>query len=591
MKQIFKINYRSIVIFELIYRLIYVVLFQSISVRLINFLLDVYGFSYLNIKNIKGLLLNPLTYPVFIAIILVALLFAGFEIIVLYTGFRAAKEGKRLKLFPMLLRALKRTGHMIKPKNIPLFLLAGGLFYVFESFLIYKLTELSIRAAGIKNALLDIKVFFVLGILIIAAIVVCVIINMFAVCYGIFNNCDRKEALKEGRRFFKGRVLKSLAAYLVGTLIYLICFYLIRAVLMVVMSTLVVIFAADNLEMALIVVISKYIDYILIFFFSIAVCMIYSGITVGVFYNFEPVKNEQPNESDGGNTKLNKRIAVVMAAVLVIGTLYNIIDVVRNGNMGTHNSFEGITITSHRGYSDEAPENTLPALSLAIDSFADYAEIDVRQTKDGVLILMHDASLKRTTGMNKNVWDMDYESILKLDAGSGFARKYAGTKIPSLLEALKLCKGKIKLNIEIKKGPNDKDMVKKLIEMIEELDMEKQCIFSSTSYEYLKEIKGYDTDYHTGYIVAAGYGNYFDDENIDFFSVNSSYLSDASINLAHSYGKGIYAWTVNTKTEINRMKRIGADGIITDKPIYAREVLFGDEKTQSLVSYIKMLIQ
>lgn len=59
-------------------------------------------------------------------------------------------------------------------------------------------------------------------------------------------------------------------------------------------------------------------------------------------------------------------------------------------------------------------------------------------------------------------------------------------------------------------------MIKKLIEMIEELDMEKQCIFSSTSYEYLKEIKGYDTDYHTGYIVAAGYGNYFDDENIVF---------------------------------------------------------------------------
>ncbi len=85
-------------------------------------------------------------------------------------------------------------------------------------------------------------------------------------------------------------MLKSLAVYFVGTLIYLACFYLIRAVLMVVMSTLVVIFAADNLEMALIVVISKYIDYILIFFFSIAVCMIYSGITVGIFYNFEPVK-------------------------------------------------------------------------------------------------------------------------------------------------------------------------------------------------------------------------------------------------------------------------------------------------------------
>lgn len=94
MKQIFKINYRSIVIFELIYRLIYVVLFQSISVRLINFLLDVYGFSYLNIKNIKGLLLNPLTYPVFIAIILVALLFAGFEIYCFIYGIPCGKRRK-----------------------------------------------------------------------------------------------------------------------------------------------------------------------------------------------------------------------------------------------------------------------------------------------------------------------------------------------------------------------------------------------------------------------------------------------------------------------------------------------------------------
>ncbi len=591
MKQIFKINYRSIVIFELVYRLIYVVLFQSISVRFINLLLDVYGFSYLNVKNVKGFLLNPLTYPVLAVIILVALLFAGFEIIVLYTGFRAAKEGKRLKLFPMLLRALKRTGHMLKPKNIPLFVLAGGLFYVFQAFLIYKLTELSVRASDIKDTILDIRIFFVFLLLIIAAAVICVIINMFAVCYGIFNNCDRKEALREGRKFFKGRKLKTTAAYLTCTVIYLACFYMIRAVLMVVMSTLVVLFAEDNLEMALILVISKYIDYILIFIFSIAVCMMYSGITVGFFYNFESEERKQSADESDGNTKLNKRIAIFTAAVLVTGTLYNIIDVVRNGNLNPHNSFENISITSHRGYSDEAPENTLPALSLAIDSLADYAEIDVRQTKDGVLVLMHDANLKRTTGVNKNVWDMDYESILKLDAGSGFARKYAGTKIPSLLEALKLCKGRIKLNIEIKKGPNDVDMIEKLIEMIDELDMGKQCIFSSTSYEYLKEIKGYDTDYHTGYIIAAGYGNYFDDENIDFFSVNSSYLTKESVNLAHSYGKGIYAWTVNTKTEINRMKIIGADGIITDKPIYAREVLFGDEKTQSLVSYIKMLIQ
>ncbi len=591
MKQIFRINYRSIVIFELIYRLIYVVLFQNISVRLINILLDMYGFSYISIKNIRMFLINPLTYPVMAIIVLVALMFAGFEIIVLYTGYRAAREGRRIGVFKLLLRALKSTGHMIMPRNFPLYLLAGGLFYVFQTFFIYKLIGLSLRASDIRDSILDIKVFFAILALIIVAAIVYIFVNMFAVCYGVFNNSDRKEAVMEGRSFIRGRRFRVYITYIICSVICLAGYYLIRSVLMVVMSTLVVVFAGDTLEMTLILVISRYIDYFLIFFSSIAVSMIYCGLAVGFFYNFETREATVSEEESDDNTRLNKRIAAAVAVILVTGTLYNIIDVARNGNLNAHNSFENITITSHRGYSDEAPENTLPALSLAIDSFADYAEIDVRQTGDGVLILMHDTSLKRTTGVDKNVWEMDYQSISELDAGAGFARKYAGTRVPTLEEALKLCKGRINLNIEIKRGPDDENMIKKLIEMVEEFDMQKQCIFSSTSYEYLKEIKRYDTDYHTGYIVSAGYGDYFDDENIDFFSVNSSYLSQENVNLAHSYGKGIYAWTVNGQTEINRMKAIGVDGIITDKPIYAREVLFGDEKTQSLVSYIKMLIQ
>ena len=80
-------------------------------------------------------------------------------------------------------------------------------------------------------------------------------------------------------------------------------------------------------------------------------------------------------------------------------------------------------ITAHRGGALRAPENTLSALSYTWECGADFAEIDVQETKDGQLILLHDESLKRITGLDKNVWEMTYEEIEDLDAGSSFGEK------------------------------------------------------------------------------------------------------------------------------------------------------------------------
>ncbi len=591
-RQLYKINYRNIVLFELVYRMVFVVLYSKISVKLIDYILGMCGYSYINVKNIGEFMANPLTYPVLIAIIIIAVIFAGFEMNVLYTGYRAAVHGQKLKFITLIVSAFKRTAYMLLPSNISVFALAGGLFYLCQSFVLCRLIGTETRIADIKNELFGIKLFAALFILIVAVIIGFIIVNMYAVCYNAFLNKRGREAFKQGKVFFKKRFIRVVPAYVFATVLYTAVYYIVYAVMVVIMSCLVVLFARDNLEMALIQVIGRYIDSILLYFVSIASVMLYSGISVYAFYKYEPAEDDElfcPVEVEK-NSAWNKRILIIISAVILIGTIYNAADVIRNGNLSAKNTFGGITITSHRGYSDEAPENTLPALKLAIDSLADFVEIDVRQTKDGEIVLLHDANLYRTTGKNEYVWNMDYSDILKLDAGSGFARKYAGTKIPTLREALQLCKSKINLNIEIKEGKKDSDFVKNIMAIVDEMDMDEQCMFSSTSYKYLKEVKGCNMDIYTGYIVSAAYGDYFNDENIDFFSVNSSYLTQDSVNRAHSYGKGVYAWTVNDNVEMNRMKRIGIDGIITDAPIYAREVLYGSKKTQSLVSYIRMLL-
>jgi glycerophosphoryl diester phosphodiesterase len=113
----------------------------------------------------------------------------------------------------------------------------------------------------------------------------------------------------------------------------------------------------------------------------------------------------------------------------------------------------GPFISAHRGYSSDFPENTLPALKAALEAGADVAEIDVRLTRDGKLVLMHDAMVDRTTDGSGPLTAMSLEEIKTLDAGRWFDRKFAGTRVPTLDEVLAWSKGRLGILIEMKNYP------------------------------------------------------------------------------------------------------------------------------------------
>lgn len=96
---------------------------------------------------------------------------------------------------------------------------------------------------------------------------------------------------------------------------------------------------------------------------------------------------------------------------------------------------------AHRGASAYAPENTLAALRAAIELHCDLAEVDVQRTRDGVLVLVHDTHVGRTTGKNRKVADLTYDDLFRLDAGSWFSPVYAGERIPTLEQALDVLDG------------------------------------------------------------------------------------------------------------------------------------------------------
>lgn len=241
-------------------------------------------------------------------------------------------------------------------------------------------------------------------------------------------------------------------------------------------------------------------------------------------------------------------------------------------NVNQHLSDE-MQIIAHRASATHVPENTLAALDYAILSGAHMAEIDVQQTQDGEIILMHDANLKRTTGLNQKVSEATYSDIQALEAGSWFSPEFDGEPVPTLEEVLQRSKGQITLMIEIKAKDHPVDVARKVIELIEAYDMEKECLIGAMDYRVLQAVKMINPKIQTVYITALAYGDYQDLEDVDYYSIEASFISLALIDQIHRSGKQIYAWTVNKESTMQSMISMQVDGIVTDDPVLLQNQL------------------
>jgi len=110
-------------------------------------------------------------------------------------------------------------------------------------------------------------------------------------------------------------------------------------------------------------------------------------------------------------------------------------------------------LIAHRGMATLAPENSIEAILALADDFIEWAEVDIRLTKDGRHILIHDATLNRTTDGKGPIVEQTLEMLQSLDAGSWFAGRFAQTRLPSLVEVLQKSKGRINLYLVVPEKP------------------------------------------------------------------------------------------------------------------------------------------
>ena len=231
-----------------------------------------------------------------------------------------------------------------------------------------------------------------------------------------------------------------------------------------------------------------------------------------------------------------------------------------------------IKITAHRGSKVRAPENTLSALQHAIAEGADYAEIDVQTTADGVVVLLHDADLMRVASVSRRLRDIDYDELGEIDVGSWFAPEFSSERVPTLQEAIDVARGRIKLNIELKFTWSDPALAEKVGHIIQRNGFASDCVVSSLNFEALTEIQGAFPELTTGFIVMQAVGNLSRME-ADFLSISAARATPRLVRDVHRRGGEVHVWTVNDLNNALTMIEMGVDNIITDEPVEIRSLL------------------
>ena len=233
---------------------------------------------------------------------------------------------------------------------------------------------------------------------------------------------------------------------------------------------------------------------------------------------------------------------------------------------------DDVLIIAHRGASMDAPENTLAAIQMAIDAGSDFIEIDVQETADGVVVVFHDSDYKRLARKNLNIWDAQSNDLSGIEIGSWFDPKFSDQTTPSLKQVFDICRGKSGVLIELKYYGHDVALEQKVIDIVEAEKMTDQIMIMSLNYEGMQKVRKLRPDWKIGLLSTVALGD-ITKLDVDFLGLNSRAATPQLVKRAHDNDMQIFTWTVNTPLEISAMASRGVDGLITDTPTTASEVL------------------
>ena len=592
--QMIRGNLRSLLLFEFFFRFIAGTLLVQVGTRGLKFCLDRAGYSYLTLANAWKFFLHPWTMLFILVMAVLALFLNMIEIGGLVTAFSGAAYFCHPTLWEIFSGAFEKVRDELRHKNYRLFGMGMISTFTVNLFYLYRIFSRIKPVNFVIKELLD-QPLAVSVLLLVFLLFLALLFPAFFVFHGcMIGQKSYWDSRFESMELLKGRWAQVIGMAALLEMCLIILFLTVYYLSVFLMAVVTVLFVKEDLGLAFLMETTDRAEWFLVILASIFASMVCWAFVTREYYQVisrrKGCMEGWEFATAGRNVRFSKKTGLALLGLFLAMSGFFLFDAAYNGNFISKSVAVQTRITAHRGSSSGAPENTMAALEKAVEEMADRAEIDVQETADGVIVLCHDTSLKRVAGINKKVSDLTLEQIKKLDVGSWFSSEYQGEQIPTLEEVMEYAKGKIDLNIEIKNLGNSSGLPEKVIELVEKHEMQEQCVITSTNRFYLKRVKAVNPEIRTGYIISAAYGNFYSDEFIDLISIRSSFVTERMIESAHEAGKAVHAWTVNGKVEMERLKQLGVDDMITDRPVLAREILYGEEAKANLLEYLRLVL-
>jgi glycerophosphoryl diester phosphodiesterase len=246
-----------------------------------------------------------------------------------------------------------------------------------------------------------------------------------------------------------------------------------------------------------------------------------------------------------------------------------------------------VLVVAHRGDSQNAPENTLAAFSLAIDSGAHAIEFDVQQCATGEMIVIHDDKVDRTTDGKGEVHKLSKDALGELSAGAWFGPEFKDERPPSLDEVLDLMRGQAVPMVEIKaKRKRSGDAGLRVARALERHGMAEQAVVICRELTRVEEVLGESARVPIAYLTFTKRQTR-NATKIEGVRGVDCYWKSLSLRLVETVRKAgcfITPWTVNRVQDMDRLMLLGCESIISDCPVTLRDRIeaFEFERTEEL---------
>ncbi len=591
-----KKDWKRLFWFELLYKLAFVVIIWPVCSLLWRIGLKISGIGYVSLDRMTRAMFNPVIIITMLIIGCVLVFTLIYEISVLLISYKYSYFNKKLSFTQMLVLGVEKTINIFRPYNLIIIFVSVCLLCLMNYTMDSSITK-AIKIPEYIQMYIDSKQVLNITLKIIFLVVFLANISLLFIynCF-FYENKRAVGAIKESIGLTKKRYFRVLKNFLGIKFLLSLAVGLLIGMAIIIYVIIMYLYLHNNAVVAIL--------WTLYTIFTPIFGGVFTSLTVVVdFAVISSMYYKYSNNHDDTFSKREKRkeyrllafvakgkglfkFLIIIGSLLTIVVIFIISYVVFDSNI-YDDLYSKIEITAHRGNSTVTMPNTIPAFKEAIKEGADYGELDVRETRDNVIVVTHDASLKEMTGQDINVRDLTYDELQKIPCIEVNGNKCT---VPKLEDVIKVCKGKIKLNIEIKTGNNDSEnFVPDVVKVIEDTNFVDKCVVTSLDYGALIKVKECNPKIKTGYIMAVAMGEFYNLPNVDFFSMESTFVNGRVVDRAHKLNKQIYVWTVNDSDSLKKCVDLEVDNIITDNVAGAKSVIatHGNDVFSILLNQLK----